>query len=258
MLSVPVDDSPEQTQRVLNALAQDAPDEAPSLDAWHALQEWLATADHRVAIPFAPSLASLIDPVAVRLRRDFSALLNLIRAHALLHQVTRDRDTEGRVVATLDDYVVVQELTADLFAAALETSVPEPVRDTVDVIQRLTAGGDPCSVTQVARVLKLDASTVSRRVKAAIASGFVVDYEPKPGRPRRLVIGEPLPHDRPILPTVEALAAGMQEVMHAVESTSKGTNATPCTIASISEGTLADDQDLPAWITDEDDDLVRI
>ena len=31
-------------------------------------------------------------PVAVRLRRDFGAVLGLIRAHALLHQATRGRD----------------------------------------------------------------------------------------------------------------------------------------------------------------------
>ena len=37
------------------------------------------------------------------IRRDFMTLLNLIRAHAILHQATRERDDRGRVVATLDD-----------------------------------------------------------------------------------------------------------------------------------------------------------
>ena len=42
--------------------------------------------------------------VAVRLRRDFSVVLSLIKAHAILHQATRERDADGRIVATLADY----------------------------------------------------------------------------------------------------------------------------------------------------------
>ena len=50
--------------------------------------------------------------------RDFGALLTLIRSHALLHQASRSRDQNGRVVATLDDYAVVHDLVADLLADA--------------------------------------------------------------------------------------------------------------------------------------------
>jgi hypothetical protein len=54
--------------------------------------------------------------VAVRLRRDFSVILSLIRAHALLHQATRERDGEGGVIASIEDYARVRELVADLVA----------------------------------------------------------------------------------------------------------------------------------------------
>jgi hypothetical protein len=37
---------------------------------------------------------------ATRLRRDFVSMLCLIRASALLHQVNRERDEHGRIVAT--------------------------------------------------------------------------------------------------------------------------------------------------------------
>jgi hypothetical protein len=57
-----------------------------------------------------------VPPVAVRLRRDFRLLLSLIEAHALLHRERRDRDEQGRIVATRDDYATVRELVADLFA----------------------------------------------------------------------------------------------------------------------------------------------
>jgi hypothetical protein len=38
------------------------------------------------------------------------AVLNLIKAHAILHQASRDRDDQGRIVATVDDYAIVREL----------------------------------------------------------------------------------------------------------------------------------------------------
>ena len=78
--------------------------------SWRDLQAWIGAQDNRVTIPFAPRLAELVPPVAVRLRRDFATVLNLIKAHAVLHQRTRERDAAGRIVATLADYAVVRDL----------------------------------------------------------------------------------------------------------------------------------------------------
>ena len=72
------------------------------LEPWRDLQRWLTTAEHRVTIPYARQLAQQVAPVAVRLRRDFGSLLALIRAHAILHQASRDRDAAGCIIATLD------------------------------------------------------------------------------------------------------------------------------------------------------------
>jgi hypothetical protein len=116
LLSIPVADTREQTRAILLALAEDEPPATSSLEAWHALQTWLEHAEHRVVIPYQKALATEIPPVAVRLRRDFGAVLNLIRAHAVLHQATRQRDAEGRVIATVDDYAAVRALVADLVA----------------------------------------------------------------------------------------------------------------------------------------------
>ena len=69
-----------------------------------------------MTIPYSQQLAERVPPVAVRLRRDFGSLLALIRAHAILHQATRDRDDDGRIIATLDDYAVVRDLVADTIA----------------------------------------------------------------------------------------------------------------------------------------------
>jgi hypothetical protein len=114
------------------SLAEEAGEAGPSFDPWHALQIWLESAEHRVSLPYAGKLAELIPPVAVRLRRAFGAVLNLIRAHALLHQATRERDTQGHIVATIEeDYAAVRELVADLVSEGIEATVPKTVRETV-------------------------------------------------------------------------------------------------------------------------------
>lgn len=68
------------------------------------------------AVPYAEALAEKMGDVAVRLRRDFSVVLSLIKAHAILHQASRERDAEGQVVATLEDYARIRELVSGLIS----------------------------------------------------------------------------------------------------------------------------------------------
>jgi len=201
LLSLTVTDTPNQTHDILLALAEEG---ASPVDRtrWHALQTWLEGGEHRVTIPYAKVLAEeKTPPVAVRLRRDFRAILSLIHAHAILHQATRRRDGEGRIIATVDDYAVVRELVHDLIAEGVEATVPSTVRETVEAVKRLLATGKgDVSVAQLAQALKLDKAAVSRRVKAAIDRGFLQNLETKKGLPARLVSGDPLPEEQPVLP----------------------------------------------------------
>jgi hypothetical protein len=217
-ISVPVSDSPAQTRRVLLALAKsindDGNDSAASLelDNWRALQEWIALANHRVVIPYATALAELIPPVAVRLRRDFKAILHLIKAHAILHQATRDRDAEDRIIAKLADYRIVRELVADLVSATTEQTVPKTIRQTVLAVRKILSdnangraagGANAATVRQVAQALRIDRSTASRRVKQCLTLGYLENSETKRGRPHRLVMGDSLPDEQQLMPTPE-------------------------------------------------------
>ena len=182
---------------------------APDLSAWHALQRCLEDGEHRVAIPFARPLVNLIPPIAVRLRRDVTTVLNLIAAHALLHQETRARDEENRVVATSQDYGIVRELVVDLVSEGVGATVPQTIRETVAAVKAETLEeGMSTTYATVAKRLHLDKSAAKRRVDAARARGFIKNLEEKRGRPARLVIGEPLPDDVVILPSAERVAGG--------------------------------------------------
>jgi len=108
LISLQIIDSAKQTAEIMLRMAQDKV-ETVQFEVWHDFQEYLQGCDNRVAIPYAKSLARNIPAVAIRLRRDFAALLVLICSHAILHQGTRKRDEQGRIVAELEDYTVVRE-----------------------------------------------------------------------------------------------------------------------------------------------------
>ena len=204
LLSLTVTDTPEQTRAVMLAQADDAEDDGVDYERWHAHQRWLALGERRVVVPFAKRLALEIPTVAVRLRRDFPMLLSLVRANALLHRELRGRDDCGRIVANITDYATVRELISDLFSEGIEATVSEALRQTVETVERLAE--DEVSVAEIAKALKLDRSSVSRRVRVAIARGYLVKNETGRGRPARIALGDPMPSEIEILPHPAKLA----------------------------------------------------
>jgi hypothetical protein len=206
MLSLAVTDTREQTRDIMAALAGEVVEDPPDLDTWHSLQEWLAAAEHRVAVTYAGALAAAVPPVAVRLRRDFGALLNLIRAHAILHQASRERDNSGRVIATLEDYARVRELVADLLSEGIEATVPATVRETVEMVERLRDETEKdVTIAALAEELELDKSAAWRRVRSAMDRGYLENKEDRKGRPAKLVAVDALPGEIEILPAPERL-----------------------------------------------------
>ena len=129
-------------------------------------------------------------------------------AHALLHQASRERDAEGRVVARLEDYACVRELVADLAAKGVEATVPETIRETVEAVKSLAEKSEEKGFTTnkaVAEKLGIDKAASSRRVRTAIGYGYLKNLEDRKGHPARLVLGEDMPEDREILPAAEEL-----------------------------------------------------
>jgi len=210
LLSVPANDTREQTAAIIKMLAcEDGRHGDGDLAEWRTLQAWIGAQDNRVTIPFAPALADLVPPVAVRLRRDFSTVLNLVKAHAVLHQQTRERDDAGRIVATVEDYGVVRDLIADLVADEVGATVPATVVETVTAVDELAAAHKTgVTYQQLGARLGLDKSAARRRAKVATSRGHLKNLEDKRGQPARLVVGEPLPGEVTILPTVETLTGG--------------------------------------------------
>jgi len=211
VLSLTVRDDPLQTAGVLRSLADRARGarRGPSdLAQWHALQTWLELAGCRqVTTPYADELALQADARAVRLRRDFGAVLNLVRAHAMLHQVSRPRDPEGGILATPADYAAVYALVIDIIAQGVQATVDPRIRETVTAVKELDTPRDSgVKVTAIAKALSIDKSAALRRVRVAIEEGYLTNLEERKGRPARIVLGDPLPEERTVLPHPDTLA----------------------------------------------------
>ena len=209
MLTLTVVDTREQTKKIFHALVRDEPHET-DYSEWHALQVWLEGAEHRVVLPFGERLAELVEPEAVRLRRDFGAILTLINAHAILHQSNREKDDSGRIVAALEDYGAVRELIAPLINEGVGATVPKTVAEAVSAVEELCETKDHVNYRDVGRYLKLDRSAAYRRVRRAIAEGYVVNEQTKRGQPAILKLGDPLPEDLELLPSVDRLHGCLQ------------------------------------------------
>ena len=152
-------------------------------------------------------MAERVLALAVRQRRDFGALLTLIRAHALLHRSSRARNDRGAIIASITDYATVRELVADLFSEGIEATVSTTVRETVDAVAALKKKKGEVSLGQLATKLGLDKSVVSRRLRQATELDYSVNRETRRGRPARLELGDPMPEEVQVLPAPSELAA---------------------------------------------------
>jgi hypothetical protein len=245
LFSLNTTDSKEQTADILMAIANE--DREPvSMDEWSALQTWLEGQTHEVTIHYARTLARLIPPVAVRLRRDFLAVLQLIKAHAILHQATRDKDEQGRIIATHEDYAVIYDLMHKLVSEGVDAAVNPNVRETVRAVAALVddenapENDDSIRYTTgkaVAKRLQLDKSAASRRIKAAMEAGYIQNLNPGKGRAQQLATAEQLPADLDILPKPADLQEKCKEDGNGCTVASESGRIQGCAVEKTDSGT---------------------
>jgi hypothetical protein len=91
----------------------------------------------------------------------------------------------------------------------------------------------------VAEKLDVDKSNAGRRLRMAAADGYVRNLEDRPGRPGRWVVGDPLPEDVELLPTVAQLrevASGRATAADHEPAGHDADNASGCAVAPVAGG----------------------
>jgi len=170
----------------------------PALIAMQTYLQAIAPID--VVVPYVHALDDLlarprVDP---RLLRDAARLLSLIKAVAIPRSARRERDDQGRIVARLTDYAAVADLIGEMYENT--AGVSAKIRELVEALPEHGV----LSVTQLAARLRVSKPAVSKRLRAALAAGWVINSESRHGYPAALRRGEPLPH-RCGLPSVQQI-----------------------------------------------------
>lgn len=123
-----IDDSPEQTARILNAQRkQYSPlreSSEPDLRHWKVAQQLLKK--YQILIPYVDSIKFPTKPM--RVRRDFPRFLTLIEVSTFLHQYQREMvTTEGQeyLVASVEDYAIAYGLASDILCQTIKQVSPQ-------------------------------------------------------------------------------------------------------------------------------------
>lgn len=212
-LIVPTDERTEQTRKILFSMALRASGVGPSPEqvgevvaTHHALQRLLKPAD--VVIPFAPDVERLFDVASCEARRAFGQILAMVNAVALLHQRQRERDDQGRIVATLEDYAIAERLLREPMSRHRE-DVPAPARRFLDLLwQEFGDQEDREFTTTGARQIPgTSRGSVHGYLKALAENGYIEEKYPAKGN--RPAVWKLLPGRKPSasspLPSVENL-----------------------------------------------------
>ena len=245
MISLEIDDSENQTRRVLNKLAQTdgknlRPDDSIHWD-WQDYQRLLREIGNRnVVVPFAGALASLIPPRATRLRRDFMQIITCIKSHALIHCCKRMNNEKGELVADLDlDYVPVAELIGHITAEGAGIAVSPEMLETIDAVKLVTVNipnDDGATAHEVGKKLGLDRSTALRRLRVLQDKGFVANLEQHRGRPGKYRLTEQEIEAESLLPTVDQIRAAEEIEAFQSSSSAMGRELTqPCNHSQFDE-----------------------
>ncbi|MDA2918354.1 hypothetical protein MYX76_02465 [Desulfobacterota bacterium AH_259_B03_O07] len=141
-----IDDSDEQTKRVLKTEAKDAEGiigDRATIDKkyriWRCAYKMLNT--HEVKVPFADELARIFPTDLIRARRDFPAVILLIKTRALVHQMQREK-IGNKLIAQYEDLEGVKDLILEVLKPNLtkltsnELKVLEIIKNNVDLDQK--------------------------------------------------------------------------------------------------------------------------
>lgn len=189
-LVVNTDERSSQTRAIMQAVAQAAAglltaDREAIVARHQCLQRMLVRVP--VVIPFAPRLCDLLAVAAdlpVETRRAFPMILQMVEAIALLHQRQRDRDGDGRIIATADDYGHAHRLLSRSIARSVGEGIGDPARRFYDRLQRLDELPEVFTAADIRRHVRASRSTVAGWLAELSDIGAIETAEPNDRPPR--------------------------------------------------------------------------
>ena len=210
VFTLEVSDSEEQIRAALETQAALETEGGKSPD--HSLESFQLylqlKAPIKVLVPFAKELVQAMWKMvtAPRILRDFARLMSLIKSLALIRQYHRNIDSQGQIIATLEDYQTVRELVNTMYIDSSSGETSE-VRTLVEVVIKLDAErkeNERITATKLKDCLGISKAAVSRRANKAIKQEWIINKETRKGYPADYVPGDPMPESEG-LPTLADL-----------------------------------------------------
>jgi hypothetical protein len=211
-LALTIDESPAQTERIIKGRRTRKRRGGVDFTPVKSLHTWLAGQGGDVDVPYEDVVADGVNARAVRMRRFYDYIMELVEAHALLHRATRVVDAAGTVLAKPEDYAAVYELVKLLVSEAAEVSVSETQRETVEAAKRVVESEKPLTSNTLAEELGISRSSASRRLGHAASEGYVKHDPDAKGNTKVYVMGEIQLPDKatPAIPDPEGIWDAMQ------------------------------------------------
>ncbi len=209
VFQIGIDDSEQLTGDIIHGHGERAElggREPRDREAWHAYYSWLRLqGPFRVRVPYGRALAEEIPAAAVRLRRDVGLLFTLIASHTALNMPRRERDDDGRLIATLGDYAAVYRLADQVLAQGVAAMVPAWGRETWEALPIDNDFEAGVTYSRLGRLLGIGVDAARDRVLKLARSGYAVNKETRKYQAARLVRGDDLPEGEAFLPSPETL-----------------------------------------------------
>lgn len=210
MFTLEISDNEEQIKAALETQAKLETEGTKPLDkSLESFQLYLQLkAPIKVMIPFARELGQTMGKsVSVpRILRDFARLMSLIKSVALLRQHRRTVDSQGQIIATLEDYQTVRDLVNDMYIDS-SSGITNEVRKLVEAVMKLNADrkeGERITAVKLKDYLGISKAAVSRRASKAIKQEWIINQETRKGYPADYVPGDAMPKTEG-LPTLDDL-----------------------------------------------------
>lgn len=131
----------------------------------------MLTEPAEVVIPFASKIATLFPTNNERLNRDLKRLFLLINTCALMFQFQREKDQQGRIIATAKDYEIIYDLK-DLFCQSIGV-VPESVIKFLQTCKTLQDRGEEVTRSLMMKEMKISDRTVRRYMNEGVANDLL-------------------------------------------------------------------------------------
>jgi hypothetical protein len=193
LLTSDADESPEQTLDVLADVlsGEDRSVDKAEVGRWLDFQRWLElNAPYDVVIRFSGAilaaykkrLAEIEAPkerprIKLRIRRDIHGFLTAIKTSAILHKAQRKMDSNGRIVASIDDYRHAHQAFDGGLRRLHKIKTPETALAVVRAVEAMGATRDAGIKVSVANLMdKLGIAgrgTANDRLRDAEERGFL-------------------------------------------------------------------------------------